>query len=651
MSTPKKGNILLLILMVTLVFLVIGQFVGGFLLTYLLKIDFTWSPVLLFNAFAQRAVYPESVQQNIYIASGVSLAVGVLPSLILLAAMLVKPKRELHGSSRFANPMEMNQSGLLALKHEKPDILVGKYKGKFLRWSSNEFAFLAAPTRSGKGVGIVIPNCLHYRDSMVVFDPKLENYILTAGFRHKHGHKVFLFNPAGRTPEHETRPHAPLVSHRWNPLTYVRRNPVYTYKDAMNIAVILYPKSVRDSGSSSFFTESAQKLFIGLLLYMIETEEKSGIQTTLTNLFRLTTPKTGEPFVDWIKSELEHRNKIGKGLSSQCTTLLLGFINGNAKTGSDILATLTAPLAIFLDPVVEAATSGDDFYLDDVRKHRMTIYLGVIPTETETFSRLTNLFFSQLISVNVAQGLPENNPALKYQCLLLMDEFTALGAVPIIESGVAYIAGYNLRLLLIFQSPSQVTRLYTKEGTRTFFTNFGLQIFYPPRDQQDAKEYSDMIGYETYKAKSLSRSKGKGGSSTSQSDQRRAVLNPDELKIMPKTDCVISMTSSRPILAQKIIYYEDEVFKPRVSLALPEIPELFVNLSRSSKPPEAIPPEELATTDLGDTSNASALFEEMIKSLVRPDSPPEFISALAESVKNNLGLDSMPVISGLIHNS
>lgn len=232
-----------------------------------------------------------------------------------------------------------------------------------------------------------------------------------------------------------------------------------------------------------------------------------------------------------------------------------------------------------------------------------------------------------------------------------MDEFTALGVVPIIETGVAFIAGYNLRLLLIFQTPSQVTRLYSKEGERTFFTNFALQIFYPPRDQQDAKEYSEMIGYETYKAKSLSRSKGKGGSSTSQSDQRRAVLNPDELKIMPKTDCVISMTSTRPILAKKIVYYHDEVFKSRVALTLPQIPELWVNIAKGYEQPEVISPEELETTDLGDTSNASALFEEMIQSLVRPDSPPEFITALADSIKENLGLDSMPVISRLIQNN
>ena len=92
-----------------------------------------------------------------------------------------------------------------------------------------------------------------------------------------------------------------------------------------------------------------------------------------------------------------------------------------------------------------------------------------------------------------------------------MDEFTALGVIPAIQHGVSYIAGYGLRLLLIIQTPSQVTDLYGRDATRTFFTNFGCQIVYPPREQSDADEYSKLIGYETYKAKSTSRSVGKGG--------------------------------------------------------------------------------------------------------------------------------------------
>ena len=597
------------------------------------------------------------------VSAGLTLLIPTVVFLIVCAGMLMKPKRELHGSARFANRSEIAKHGLLKKAFnpdEAPDLLIGKYGNNYLRWSGNEFLYLAAPTRSGKGVGIVIPNCLHYRDSMVVFDPKLENFLITGGYRAAHGQEVFLFNPGGRMPEHERNPNAPLVSHRWNPCTYIRRNPVYTYKDVKNIASIMYPKPVKDSGSATFFQESAQNLFAGLLLYMVETEHERNLslpenKTTLANLFRLTTPSGGRTLAEWIKDEMILREQqTHTQLSQNCRSLLMGFANGNAKTGADILATLIAPLGIFIDPVVEAATSGDDFYLDEVRKKRMTVYIGIVPTETAVFSRLTNLFFSQLITVNVEQGLPSNNPdALKYQCCLLMDEFTALGVIPAIQHGVSYIAGYGLRLLLIIQTPSQVTDLYGRDATRTFFTNFGCQIVYPPREQTDAEEYSKLVGYETFKAKSISHSSGKGNShSTSTSDQRRAVMNPDEMKMMPKSDCIISLGNSRPIYAKKIVYYTDPVFAKRANWALPDIPVLDIHLERTA--PAAAPkavfvsPEEMDSFHWSDAANAEELARTILSSIIPPDSPPDYINELIPALLENWGGDSLPFIKQFI---
>lgn len=597
------------------------------------------------------------------VSAGLALLIPTVVFLIVCAGMLMKPKRELHGSARFANRSEIAKHGLLKKAFnpdEAPDLLIGKYGNNYLRWSGNEFLYLAAPTRSGKGVGIVIPNCLHYRDSMVVFDPKLENFLITGGYRAAHGQEVFLFNPGGRMPEHERNPNAPLVSHRWNPCTYIRRNPVYTYKDVKNIASIMYPKPVKDSGSATFFQESAQNLFAGLLLYMVETEHERNLslpenKTTLANLFRLTTPSGGRTLAEWIKDEMILREQqTHTQLSQNCRSLLMGFANGNAKTGADILATLIAPLGIFIDPVVEAATSGDDFYLDEVRKKRMTVYIGIVPTETAVFSRLTNLFFSQLITVNVEQGLPSNNPdALKYQCCLLMDEFTALGVIPAIQHGVSYIAGYGLRLLLIIQTPSQVTDLYGRDATRTFFTNFGCQIVYPPREQTDAEEYSKLVGYETFKAKSISHSSGKGNShSTSTSDQRRAVMNPDEMKMMPKSDCIISLGNSRPIYAKKIVYYTDPVFAKRANWALPDIPVLDIHLERTA--PAAAPkavfvsPEEMDSFHWSDAANAEELARTILSSIIPPDSPPDYINELIPALLENWGGDSLPFIKQFI---
>ena len=660
----KKLLTLIAVLAVTVpVALAGGLYLGSVVFSGWMKLKAEPSVGMRYHYWQYYDRLPPDFLTAFQICAALALLIPAVVFLTVCAGMLMKPKRELHGSARFANRAEIAKHGLLKKAFnpdEAPDLLIGKYGNNYLRWSGNEFLYLAAPTRSGKGVGIVIPNCLHYRDSMVVFDPKLENFLITGGYRAAHGQEVFLFNPGGRMPEHERNPNAPLVSHRWNPCTYIRRNPVYTYKDVTNIASIMYPKPVKDSGSATFFQESAQNLFAGLLLYMVETEHERDLslpenKTTLANLFRLTTPSDGRTLPEWIKDEMVLREQQPHTrLSENCRSLLMGFANGNAKTGADILATLIAPLGIFIDPVVEAATSGDDFYLDEVRKKRMTVYIGIVPTETAVFSRLTNLFFSQLITVNVEQGLPSNNPdALKYQCCLLMDEFTALGVIPAIQHGVSYIAGYGLRLLLIIQTPSQVTDLYGRDATRTFFTNFGCQIVYPPREQTDAEEYSKLVGYETFKTKSISHSSGKGKShSTSTSDQRRAVMNPDELKMMPKSDCIISLGNSRPIYAKKIVYYTDPVFAKRANWALPEIPVLDIHTDVRSpitvSKAAFVSPDEMDSFHWKDASNSEEIAGAILSSIIPPDSPPEYINELMPVLLENWGEDSLPFIKQFI---
>lgn len=663
----KKLLTLIAVLAVTVpVALAGGLYLGSVVFSGWMKLKAEPSVGMLYHYWQYYDHLPPDFLTAFQICAALALLIPAVVFLTVCAGMLMKPKRELHGSARFANRAEIAKHGLLKKAFnpdEAPDLLIGKYGNNYLRWSGNEFLYLAAPTRSGKGVGIVIPNCLHYRDSMVVFDPKLENFLITGGYRAAHGQEVFLFNPGGRMPEHERNPNAPLVSHRWNPCTYIRRNPVYTYKDVKNIASIMYPKPAKDNGSATFFQESAQNLFAGLLLYMVETEHERDLslpenKTTLANLFRLTTPSGGRTLAEWIKDEMILREQqTHTQLSQNCRSLLMGFANGNAKTGADILATLIAPLGIFIDPVVEAATSGDDFYLDEVRKKRMTVYIGIVPTETAVFSRLTNLFFSQLITVNVEQGLPSNNPdALKYQCCLLMDEFTALGIIPAIQHGVSYIAGYGLRLLLIIQTPSQITDLYGRDATRTFFTNFGCQIVYPPREQTDAEEYSKLVGYETFKTKSISHCSGKGKShSTSISDQRRAVMNPDEMKMMPKSDCIISLGNSRPIYAKKIVYYTDPVFAKRANWALPEIPVLNIHLDKQApvSAPKAtfVTPEEMESFHWSDASNAEEIAGAILASILPPDSPPDYIAALMPALLKNWGEDSLPFIRQFIGDS
>lgn len=534
----------------------------------------------------------------------------LLPFIVTLFFFIVlsrKPKRELHGSARFANLAEVTKAGLF--KEDKEEILIGQYKGKYLRWSGKQFGFLAAPTRSGKGVGIVIPNCLNYKGSLIVFDPKLENFKLTSGYRATAlDQEVYLLNPSSRGDDKfgKDKQVEGYFSHCWNPLSYVSRNRLRTVGDALNIANILYNAS-EDSGggNAKFFAEMAQKLFLGLVLYMIEDEKRyrtqlkeeleatenlekeelekeiekrvkeNDITPTMAKLLALTTPKGGfKNLADWIKKVVVPNDYY----SDTCKNNLLSYAGTSEQTAASILSSLIAPLGVFNDEIVKEVTSRDDFDLRDIRKRKMTIYIGIKPNDIAKFSRLINLFFSQLISVNTEE-LPEDDPEnLKYQVLLLIDEFAAIGKVEIIEKSVAYIAGYNLRLFPIFQNMSQLNSLYTKDGARSLSTNFECHIIYPPRDNEDAKEYSEIIGYETFKAVGTSKNRGQMVSgSESISDQRRAVMNPDELRTMPTTDCIISMTGIPPIRAKKILYYKDPFFNTKVSFETPPIPNLGIN--------------------------------------------------------------------------
>jgi type IV secretion system protein VirD4 len=213
--------------------------------------------------------------------------------------------------------------------------------------------------------------------------------------------------------------------------------------------------------------------------------------------------------------------------------------------------------------------------LTDVRKKKMTIYIGIQPNKLAESRLIVNLFFSQLINLNTKE-LPQSNPALKYQCLLLMDEFTSIGRVEIIATAVSYMAGYNIRLLPIIQSMAQLDATYGKDVSRTMITNHALQILFAPREQQDANDYSDMLGYTTVRKENTTRGRTRNDLSRSQSDERRALMLPQELKAMG-TDKEVFLYEGipHPVMCDKIRYYQDRYFTSRL-LPKTSVPQLAI---------------------------------------------------------------------------
>jgi type IV secretion system protein VirD4 len=495
-------------------------------------------------------------------ASGVGLLV-FLPAGLVAAA---RPRRALHGDARFASPAEVDRAGLTG-GDGQPGILIGRHRGRFLSLPGQLSVMLSAPTRSGKGVGVVIPNLLNWPDSVVVLDIKGENYDVTAGYRAAHGQAVYAFSPF----DEDAR------SHRWNPLTTVRSSPLHRVGDLLTIGQVFFPNDGGGTSSEAFFNDQARNLFLGLGLVLLETPS---LPRTIGEMLRQSSGK-GRSLKDHLSGLISQRREEGNPMSDECTDALQRLLSNSENTLSSVVATFNAPLTIFADAVVDAATSADDFRLEDVRRRRMSVYVRIPPNRLANARPLLNLFFSQLVSLNT-QALPSQDPTLKLQCLLVNDEFTAMGRVGVITSAAAFLAGYNLRLLTVVQAMSQLDAVYGDKEARTFATNHGLQILYAPREQRDADEYSAMLGHFTERATSRGRSRsfsGHGHSTVSrnESEQRRALLLPQEFKELGSERLVVILENCKPILGEKIRYHRDKAFAPRL-LPAPAVPRMDMDL-------------------------------------------------------------------------
>jgi type IV secretion system protein VirD4 len=487
---------------------------------------------------------PERKKLQGSMAVALALIYGV-PLAGILVAMQSKG-RSLHGDARWARRAEVEEAGLLA----DDGIVLGKLGDRFLMMNDPKFVFLCAPTRSGKGVGTIIPNLLNWGDSTIVVDIKGENFQKTSGFRAHNGQKVFKFAPFDDKFE----------THCWNPLSYVNRDPRFVVGDLQGKGYMLYPKK---DGQEGFFNDQARNIFVGLSLYCIE----SNIHLTIGEILRRSNGG-GRAKEFWQAVCDKGLTEDGTTqLTESCLNALRQFAGTSDNTLTSILATFNAPLGVFANPIVDAATSRDDFDLREVRRSRMSIYVVIPAPKLAEAALLVNLFFSIAIDENT-QVLPEQDETLKVKCLLVLDEFPALGRVDKYAKSIGYIAGYGLRVLTIAQSLSQLKDrdLYGEEGTNNLVTNHLIQVMYAPREQKECQEYSEILGYLTEKgvSKGTSQSKGSNSRSENVSEQKRALMLPQELREMGPERVIVISDNCKPIFAEKIVYYQDKAFADRL---------------------------------------------------------------------------------------
>ena len=531
-----------------LVFLLIvfswAYLTGGVLLAFL---DQNFNNATPLTAYEYWFYYrqDEYIANRLMYSAIISAAVIILPFI----ALLLPDKRSLYGDARFATASEIKKSGLL----DGEGIIVGQYKNQYLQLKGQLHVILSAPTRSGKGVGVVIPNLLSWKESVVILDIKQENWDITSLFRQKHGQKVFLFNPLATD----------YRTHKYNPLSYINTNPDFRVNDIQKIANMLFPDK---PNTDVIWTATPRSLFLGIVLFLMETNGKLTLGQVLRESLN-----NGDGSAYFTKAIIDAKGS-DRPLSGDCIRALNSYISiASENTRAGVITGFRSQLELWMNPIVDAATSGNDFDLRKLRKEKMSIYVGVTPDNLDRVAPVINLFFQQLIDLNTRE-LPSQDKSIKHDCLLLMDEFTAIGKIPVLSKGISYIAGYGLRMLPIIQSPSQLVDVYGKEAADTFTVNHSLNIVFPPKatEVQTARDISEWLGYQTVDGISESKAKSlfhKRDPSQNISDQRRALLLPQEITSLSREKEIVVFENTPPILANKVRYYDDPVFIKRLQSA------------------------------------------------------------------------------------
>ena len=474
-------------------------------------------------------------------ASGGFIAIAVAIGMSVWRAREAK-NAETYGSARWARPDEVKAAGLL-----DPDgVVLGRFDRAYLRHDGPEHVLCFAPTRSGKGVGLVVPTLLTWPGSAIVHDIKGENWQLTAGFRARHG-RVLLFDP--------TNPD----SSAYNPLLEVRRGE-WEVRDVQNIADIL----VDPEGSlerRNHWEKTSHALLVGAILHVLYAEPDktlAGVASFLSDPRR-----TIEATLDAMM-KTAHLGEAGPHpvIASAARELL----NKSDNERSGVLSTAMSFLGLYRDPIVAEVTRRCDWRIADLVAGEMptTLYLVVPPSDINRTKPLVRLILNQ-----VGRRLTEDlqTKAGRHRLLLMLDEFPALGRLDFFESALAFMAGYGLKSFLIAQSLNQIEKAYGPNNS--ILDNCHVRVSFATNDERTAKRVSDALGTAT-EMKAMKNYAGHrlspwlGHMMVSRSETARQLMTPGEIMQLPPSDEIVMVAGTPPIRAKKARYYEDRRFQERI---------------------------------------------------------------------------------------
>lgn len=529
--------------------------------------------------------------------------------LCVMAMRLLRGNAILHGSARWATEAEIRNMGYF----NGQGVYVGgwwdggKKRLRYLRHNGPEHVLCFAPTRSGKGVGLILPTLLAWQGSSITLDIKGENWALTSGWRQLQGHKVMRFDPTDASGN----------GCSFNPLAEVRLHSLEAIQDVQNIALMLIDPDGK--GLSEHWTKAAFSFFGGAILHCcITVMAHEGRFATLHDLTLMLAGEKGS--MDELLNVMTdaHDDLFDSFEQKPSAEVILAchvFIASSAremlakekKERSGVFSTALVNMGLYRDPIINLNTSRSDFRLHDLMNSDspVDLYLVIPPNGIDRVRPLMRLMVDMIFRHVCAKMEFEGGTSkanYKHRLLFMLDEFTSLGKLPIIEKGLAYIGGYGGKLYIIIQDIRQLYGEYGKETS--IMGNCHVRIAYAPNDPETADVLSKMTGQTTVVERKESLSKGKGGTSRSISisETARPLLTPDECgklpgavkdaagKIIKAGHMIIFTAGHPPIYGRQILYFRDPVFSERSQIPAPAMSDsLYRTASVSpSEPPSRV---------------------------------------------------------------
>lgn len=537
----------------------------------------------------------------------------------------------MHGSARWATQHDLEGSGLVS----EEGVVVGGWTKRtetvLLRHNGPEHVLAFAPTRSGKGVGVVLPTLLSWPESALILDIKGENYALTAGYRKSLGHNVFRFDPA-----------ALEGSHRYNPLAEVRIGEDHVIADCQNIAAMICDPDA--PGSDKFFSSEGYSWLTTAILHVLYrvhlTEGRAATLEDVHSFMSVGDDEDNEADAKGVDQSLRAAMSAAKEEDS-FDRLLLDMerfdhkhevVNKEVQRGaarmrkrspnerSGVHSTGTSSLGLFADKIVCQNTNGSDFCIADLMNADAptSLYLVIPPSDITRLRPLIRILVNQFLTRLTSKMEFKNGASVKHykhRLLLMLDEFTSLGKLDIFEQALAFMAGYGLKAYIIVQDLTQLQNVYGRN--ESIVSNCHIRIAYAPNKIETAKLLSEMTGKTTVVQKRTTKSGSLDRMATNYSESISEVARPlmtaDELMSMPGIQkdkngkvipgkMLILIAGQHPIYGHQFLYFEDEDYLSRARIAPPEIEMV------AAQPVAQIPAGRAAGSEVaaGEKTNAAA---------------------------------------------